>query len=732
MSNRVYIGLSNYRIVSTKGPERTFIVGAPDYSHSDDGAGPNAVRCVFMKEACALQGFTLTQSYPKDSIFNEYGAPFVGSGTRANAFLADSIVSNNYGYASINNATAVRTRFCKNNNANQVVRSSIVANCIFHDNIAERNSHNYSYLLNCTVYERSLTNTQMFAANSVKHYNNIYHSSKNVTASQVSDMGGCLFYKVSYANSKEGSSTETESDLFAWEDGRDFRLLPETDAFTCGTTNHYELFSTYATGDFYGNPYVFTDGVPAVGAVHTELPYATRYVSVKEGDDSNDGLSENTPKKTLAAALSEASPFDVVKVAPGVYDEGSQIHPTKVINRADPVLSSRAVVPAYVTLEATGSKQETIIDGSEEIRCIMAYPNSKVKGFTLKGGRTIIDDEREECDDLFGGGVLAKDNTVTVSDCIITNCYAMRGGGSYLGSFYRCHFVGNDATKNASSGRDGCYYGCVFRDTVNTIQDLYYPKAVQSCTFMSEVKPFSGISDDVKVVNSLFCAAFAKDRFPKNIKLVNCAYPDFVTTEFTTLPEACVTASLANLSVDDMGRPVIGSNKAIDAADESKYDMEKIGSYDLANVPRIMNGHMDIGAYEADWREVYALSLGRSSVLTITDTSASVVKSDSSVKILSGEMVFTINLQDSIHRNGRFRFRVAGGGTLYLYSADDETPIDSWTAEDGGVEYITNLGDGASWTGKFAYFPKQDADGNDDGVLINGIDLARGMSIVIR
>ena len=68
-----------------------------------------------------------------------------------------------------------------------------------------------------------------------------------------------------------------------------------------------------------------------------------------------------------------------------------------------------------------------------------------------------------------------------------------------------------------------------------------------------------------------------------------------------------------------------------------------------------------------------------------------------------------------------------------MYSADDETPIDSWTAEDGVVEYITNLGDGASWTGKFVYdVPKQDADGNDDGVLINGIDLARGMSIVIR
>ena len=731
MKTRVYVGLSNYRIVSTKGPERTFIVGEPDLgSENGDGVGPNAVRCVCMQYQCALQGFTLTRSYPKDTVMNEYSAPFVGPSARANAFLADSIVSNNYGYSSIFNATAVRTMFRGNRNIAQVVRSSIVANCIFQDNIAERNSHNNSYLFNCTVYERCLTNKQMFATSGTKHYNNIYHSKDDVDGGQISNMGGCLFYKVSYANTKAGASAFTSSDLFACEDTRDFRLLPDTDAFTCGTTSHLE-FSTYATGDFYGNPYVYTDeGLPAAGAVHTRLPCATRYVSAENGHDDNDGLSENTPKRTLAAALSESSPLDTVKVAPGVYEDGSQIHAAKVLDSTEPTHSSRAVIPSRVTLEATGSKHETIIDGNEEIRCITAYSKSEIRGFTLRGGRTLFNEEMKECDDFFGGGVLAKDGSVVVSDCIITNCHAMRGGGSYLGSYRRCIFRGNGATKNASSGREGFYYGCVFGGALNKMADLYFPKAVQSCTFMSETKPILQINDNIEVVNSLFCAEFANDRFPANIRLINCAYPNKVTTSFAVDPVNCVVVPIGQLQVDEEGRPTIGSNAAIDAGDESRYDRNQIGEMDLAGNGRIANGQMDIGAYEADWRDVYAASLGRASVLTVTDASSLVAQSGSSVKIPSGALTVAIDLGNSIHKNGRFRFRVVGAGTLFLYSDGGETPVGRWTADDGDVEYITNLGDGTSWSGKFEYVRAEEE--TDGGAYVNGIDLARGTSIVIR
>jgi hypothetical protein len=82
------------------------------------------------------------------------------------------------------------------------------------------------------------------------------------------------------------------------------------------------------------------------------------------------------------------------------------------------------------------------------------------------------------------------------------------------------------------------------------------------------------------------------------------------------------------VEVDGELRPVIGANVAVDAAIPELL-AEANGDFDLTGMRRVMNGRRDIGALEADWRDIYTTDIARTRRFTVVDVSSNVVESAS-------------------------------------------------------------------------------------------------------
>lgn len=152
------------------GAETTFIVGAsdPDAAATDNGCGPNAVRCVALAKGARLSGFTLTggrTDVGTSSVNN--GDDFHGGGVLAEygtaetlATVADCVISNcaarrgGGGFFGIYN----RVRFLDNSvlqgGNGPAVRGNGANNCFLVNCVIDRNEGYatvyFSTLLNCT------------------------------------------------------------------------------------------------------------------------------------------------------------------------------------------------------------------------------------------------------------------------------------------------------------------------------------------------------------------------------------------------------------------------------------------------------------------------------------------------------------------------------------------------------------------------------------------------------
>lgn len=166
------------------------------------------------------------------------------------------------------------------------------------------------------------------------------------------------------------------------------------------------------------------------------------YVSATNGSDSNDGSSWELAKQTIQAGVDVSISNDTVLVTNGTYNTGGRIPPGQVLCRA------RVVIDKSVSVISVNGPSNTFIvgqgpRGETAIRCVWMTNNTYLTGFTLTNGYTVIgvggSDEN-------GGGVFAKTNRSTVSNCIFTSCQAFDGGGAYNGIINNCIFTGNMAS----------------------------------------------------------------------------------------------------------------------------------------------------------------------------------------------------------------------------------------------------------------------------------------------
>jgi hypothetical protein len=429
------------------------------------------------------------------------------------------------------------------------------------------------------------------------------------------------------------------------------------------------LYATFAGGDIDGERVIYENGVPLPGAKQSRGQFVARtwYVDADEekGSDTNDGLSADTPFLTLKKALSTAEPGDIVYAAAGTYD--SEVMMPEDWQEKGYTVGCRALVPRGVALIGAGAESTFIVGasstfadadvsqygagrGAGAVRCVMMDDDTRLKGFTLTGGRTDYKEREGKTDadcayhpDFHSAGVYSLNRNkakVVVEDCIFEDNRAYRGGAGRYVTFKRCTFTGNSANFGAVGG-EADFKECLIYDNYGWAA-LYYYHAIEGCTFGFHYKadgvtqetclstPMAG---DCRILNTIFKAYVVGSQ---EVTAKSCLFdPRLCVSSYFTY-DNCINANYDKFGLDQNYRPIPGNSLAIDAGDITLYDWSGIAEFDRDGKPRVSNGQVDIGCFEADWRGNYSEAIAPRR-FSVTSASSAVKLDESGNVVLAGE-----------------------------------------------------------------------------------------------
>ena len=378
----------------------------------------------------------------------------------------------------------------------------------------------------------------------------------------------------------------------------------------------------------------------AVMASLTACAASTWYVSTS-GNDSNSGKTSSAALKTIQKAVDKASANDTILVAKGTY--------------------SYIVIPGTktgLTVKATGLQSETIIKGASQHRCVTigdgSVTNIYVVGFTLTGASTYDSGNsgagalggtynnclitgntsgsfttgagaykctlngctisNNQCSDWTGGieSCIASNCVITANKstnvgaggaagCILIECKITDntggggGGGARNCTLYRCLLENNTRTSNDDAGREinvGTAYDCVIK--ANKGNKALAAATCYNCTIVSSTGSPS-IWRDTKLYNCIVSST--GNAFGINgdgnwgVDLYNCLLNNVSLGTYVT-KSGCITADPKFVSTSNFN--LQNTSPCIDKGNNSYVSTSK----DYLGKQRIMNGKVDIGAYE--------------------------------------------------------------------------------------------------------------------------------------
>ena len=824
LTNRIFSNGRKVRLVSVDGRGKAVLPGAPDPSVALDawpfGCGAGAMRCAFLQDGCAIQGFALTRGYSNtnaDNTGRRGGALWLADGSSA----LDCVITNNVGWQGVaingSESGTAPTAFAlrcyiadnypistseKTGGTSGIVRSTTVGSSIFYDNHGS----------NFGTYERQYTFQTTLADGAGADNGNLLNDARcvnTVVLAHTGKLNGPILLGGVYQTAN-GTILTTDSSSFVNADPLladpaygDFRLGATSPARTCGVTTHDDFtdstkaaYYMFGATDFNGNVFRLFDGKPVCGAVDLYAPTvvlngetkvlgvssdrtftwtstsddphpwlglevtengvvttnATKsftytvadaldnpdayeltirdlydsnwYVSDTDGADTNEGSSA-APKKTLKGALQYAVAGDTVHVAAGTYATETMTQTKRFGNYSDVKTdaythAARAVVPSGVSVIGAGADTTFIVGaddpnaadsdkgcGPAAVRCVALAKGARLSGFTLTGGRTDVGTaDVNQDDDFNGGGVLAEcSNTeselAVVTDCIISNCVAQRGGGGFYGVYNRVRFLDNSIIQRGNGPAARGNGGGTCR-LVNCLVDrnqgwaTVYDAAALNCTFGADNAQGSakdGMSILVNAKDVRNCLILGtKTAGGTSLTFVNCVFSPQTEANLKkesdtkpTVDASCVATD--ELSVDANLALVIGANAAVDAADADGYDAAKWGDKDVYGNPRVMNGNrLDVGAVEADWRPAYTKKIGKRFVVTAVDPAVELV--EDGVKIPAGaSLAATVGRAGLANGAYSLKATVEDGATCAV--TQDGDAMASLTAGANEVRYAT-------------------------------------------
>lgn len=747
--NRVYIDKRVY-LTSIDGAENTIIKGERATGEGTyDGCGSGAMRCVQVwnnLNACVC-GFTLTggatdanpiaQELTKSGDNLQRGN-FGGSAAQGHVWassdalqLVDCIISNNVSYFG-------------------TVYSAVAKNCVFVDNrIVDQDSTGATVtaaagvmgyalkVFGCLAYGNQSNRRWIYAGCA-------YDSTLAGTPGTIDSCRNTAF--VGSTPPSGGGLAATRRD-FADPDNGDYRPVPGSQLLSSASSDVLQdNYVRFGTTSMDGIDYTPGSGLGlVVGAYRGAAPGRDLYVNAAKTDDSGDGLTPATAKKTLAAVMALARGGDTVHAARGTYDEGEMTNTVKLINASNTTLcGSRVVIPDGVSLVSDEGPDVTFIEGrlgtalgslgnagENVLRGVYMEEGTLLEGFTVKTCATVYDGGVHEYN--CGGCVVAPYANVArpaiIRNCRLTDGHARSGAAAFGGVLERC-----------------CIDSCVL-----TSDGLTYRAKLDNCLVisksgygnMSVCRNCYGVRNStIYVENATGDADF--DQAGGSFGFENSIiYYDTVTMA-TTIKNAknCIIKSVANLTIDSSTctgtisagtlsslldtttyRPVAGS-AAIDAGDMALFNAHP-SALDCGGGQRIYNGHVDIGAYE------YSPLAAMGAALAAKDVS--VVAADGGAMV-GGGVTLTNGTLEAVwqKKSGNARcevaFQVTGNGVLVVA---DETGVIGRYAANGEQSLMWGPpGTGAKHI-RFTYQPAAN-EPSGVGAVILRMEVVSGFVILFR
>jgi parallel beta-helix repeat protein/predicted outer membrane repeat protein len=248
---------------------------------------------------------------------------------------------------------------------------------------------------------------------------------------------------------------------------------PNDDADNDGHTNvaEYERFSSDPT-------------VPAV----------VYYVDADRPDDSNDGLSWDTAKKTIQAAVDLAEDSDTIYIAPGAYLGNATTRGRQILiaglDPEDAAVTAATILAGTLTI-GSGEMPGCTIEGlaiSNKTGAGLVCSNSSptIRHCLITGNRS--------WDWQSGAGVTLRNASPEITQCTISGNTGERGPGLYCVSaspiVRHCVIAGNvsnngyggDATAVYAEQSDITVENCTIAHNVNAFQGSSYGSAIQCYT----------------------------------------------------------------------------------------------------------------------------------------------------------------------------------------------------------------------------------------------------------
>ena len=453
----------------------------------------------------------------------------------------------------------------------------------------------------------------------------------------------------------------------------------------------YWRFPQYGDGNWVRvalNPYPSADTTVTLTGYKTSNFY---YVDSEHGDDDWDGSTATIPtqevidaggtvpgpKKSLQAANDTATgSYPIVFAAPGVYNAGVATNYSS--GTSNPCVRRLVSTKNNIGFIATEGAEKTFIVGapdtsgtdgkygSESIAGVYMQPpagNAQfLQGFTITG---CYSPAAQSGANQYGMGFCSGAHRAYCLDCVISNNYAVsQGSASYYGVIERTRIMENESNQFVT--RNGVFISCVLARNRIIMSDSTASNRAQQqkaysyfCTYdLRSSRQASGrkrLEDD----DSLIYAAIVCGLTEKSSTTTNA-------TRWLNGSRAIDDPKFVNVSARDYR--LAGDSPAIDALsyadDIGGVARRVISSCDAYGAQRIMNGAIDLGAAEYDWRPTFALVLSKD--FTVEYAAPSVT-----TNAAGGLLIASGDITGRFAEAGKYSLRAfIGGGSIYVYVGD--------------------------------------------------------------
>lgn len=550
-------------------------------------------------------GGTLTRCLVSDNTVTNGS----GGGTYGAALFQCSVLSNNL------------TSYLNGNGG------GVIGGSAYNTLIAYNRSHSVggafaADLYNCTVVSNTAISENapgIHMTGSMKVFNCLAFGNTGGSGFDIGSMSSASVITNTFAGTANAAHAElalinqSATPVFA---GRDFGLFAGSPAFNAG-----DMTVPRQTTDLAGNARVLFGTIDAGAYEYSQMFVATN------GNDASDGRSWSSAKQTIQAAVDASEASMVVWVSNGVYATGAAASPRGTV-------SNRVAITKAIAVKSVSGPAQTVIRGSGAetydtegaIRCVFMN-NGVLDGFTVEEGATKTESApSDEC--MRGGGGICMDgppaagtcvtNCVIrnnkgftgggvsgglnsprgnpkVRDCVITNNVAVYGGGAAYGAvFERCVIARNTATGTGG----GCYEpfrvdnSLIAANASAGYGGVYGPALLVNCTVAHNTG--GGVS--------------GVDWGPGlHLYATNCVIWGNSGSQYGVLchfGNSCCPAAGDGITVtaDPLFMDVLKGDFRLQPASpciDAGATGSAAGTADLAGGARVVNGIVDIGAFES-------------------------------------------------------------------------------------------------------------------------------------